>query len=154
MKGAYILIGLSFVFALLPLVSFSIASILQIVSLVFIWCWIALWIKRYHDGGKSGWMCLLPIVVWLILTAIVMGLASTLMPSGAEAEMEAAMNEAVADGGDFGSMMSMMMGASKEVAKETALRSAIAGAIPSLIVAFLFNAMIKKDPSDNQYGPA
>ena len=39
----------------------SLAALAGIVSFALIYPWIVIWIKRYHDGGKSGWMSLLPI---------------------------------------------------------------------------------------------
>ncbi len=153
MKGAYILIAAAFVIALMPLISFSLAMPLSILSLVMLWCWIVLWIKRYHDAGKSGWMCLIPIVVFIILAVIADAVMTMMGLSGVDAEMQAQMNEA-AEGGDFASMMSTIMGASADIAKKTAIPSAVSGAIVSLIIAFVFNAMIKGEPNENRFGPA
>ncbi len=156
MRGAYVLIGIAFILALLPLVSYQLSMIGSIIGLVMLWCWIVLWIKRYHDSGKSGWMSLLPIIAFVILSMIVGMLVSTMGMSGMDPETAAAMNEAAeeaAASGDFGAMMSSMMGASEGLAKKLAIPNAISTAVLSLAIAFLFNSMIKQEPNDNQYGP-
>ena len=153
MRGAYVLIGLSFVIALLPLISFSIGTAFGLLSIVMLWCWIVLWIKRYHDAGKSGWMCLVPIIAFIILALVANMVMTATGMSGMDPEIQAQMDDA-ATSGDFGSMFGAMMGASEEIAKKTAIPSAVSGAIVSLIVAFLFNSMIKGEPNENRFGPA
>ena len=66
MKGVVVLIAISAVLGVLPLLSFEIGSVFKILMLVLIWCWIVLFIKRFRFAGKSGWMCLLPIIVYVI----------------------------------------------------------------------------------------
>ena len=61
MRGATILIVVGLVLGLLPILMPALAM-LSIIFLVMLWCWIVLWVKRYHDGGKSGgarcWPCI------------------------------------------------------------------------------------------------
>lgn len=143
-KGALILIVLGFLIAVSPLINFQLSMILGIVGLVFIWCWIVLWIKRYRDGGKSGWMCLIPIVIFLVLSFIANQVVSSMSMTP---EMQQEMIEAMSSNGDDpGSMFKSLMGASAEMAKKTALPAAIAGAVISALIAFGFNAMIKHQP--------
>jgi len=144
MRGAYVLIALSALFAITPLISVPLSLILSIVGLVFIYCWVVLWLKRYHDGGKSGWMCLVPIIVWLILSFIASSVVSAMFGGAID---QSAANEAAA-AGDLGAVFQAVFGA----AKATAIQSAIAGALVSFIVAFVFNRMIKSDDHENQFG--
>jgi len=118
----------------------AIGMVLGIVSIIFLWCWIVLWIKRYHDAGKSGWMSLLPIVVYIILfLVIIFGYA----------------------GEEISNLMAVATDPDASVEAEAALDAKIGG-IPfllgtslfSAIVAFGFNSLIKSDPDDNQFGPA
>lgn len=153
MKGAYALIAISFVLGILPLINYKIGSILSIVGIVLIWCWIVLFIKRLHDGGKSGWMCLLPILAFIVLSMIM----STVITSMFAGDMQAAMTEATeaaAESGDFGAIMSASMEMAEGIAKKTALPSAIGGAVVSFIIAYVTNMLIKRDDHDNQFGPA
>lgn len=150
-KGALILIVLGFLFAISPLINFQLSMILNVVGLVFIWCWVVLWVKRYHDSGKSGWMCLIPIVIWLVLSVIVSQVVTAMLTTP---EMQQEMMDAMSSSGDDpGSMFSALLGASAEMAKKTALPLAISGAVVSALVAFLFNAIIKHQPEENQFGP-
>ena len=103
MKGATLIIVITLVLGLLPIISAGFAA-LSIVTLVFLWCWVVLWVKRYHDAGKSGWTCLLPIIVYLVLAAIV-GIVLPGMftdPEAAAAAAEAAAE--AAETGDFGAV--------------------------------------------------
>lgn len=43
----------------------------QLIALVLIYPWVCVYSKRLHDMGKSGWLQLIPIVVFLV--AIIVG---------------------------------------------------------------------------------
>lgn len=146
MSGVTVLIIISLVLALLPIFVPALA-LLGIVGLVLIWCWVVLWVKRYHDAGKSGWMCLIPIIVLIVLSMILSTVLAGMFVDTAAAE---AMAEA-AESGDIGGLMSM---AGKGGMTTTgAIISAVASAVLSYVVAMVFNNMIKHDAHDNQFGP-
>jgi len=143
LKGAIILIVLGALLSLPAILGLPdiVGTIAGLISFLLLWCWIALWIKRYHDGGKSGWMSLVPILAYVVLTLIVMGAIM---------------------GGSFMELMNASMnGADPETIKEleaamtaeTGLPVTIASIVISLVVAFLFNKLIKQDMHDNQFGP-
>lgn len=153
MKGAYVLIAISFVLGILPLINYQLGTMLGMLGLVLIWCWIVLFIKRLHDAGKSGWLCLLPILAFIVLSFIMSSVITGMFAGDLQAAMQEA-TEAAAESGDFGSIMSASMEMGKDIAKKTALPSAIGGAIVSFIIAYVTNMLLKRDAHDNQFGPA
>ena len=153
MQGAYVLIALGFVINVFPLISFQIGSILSIVGLALIWCWIALFIKRFHDAGKSGWLCLVPIVIFIIGSMVLGSVLSNMFAGDLVAEMETAV-EAATEAGSFADIMKITMEMGVEISKKTALPVSIATAALSFIVAYAVNMKLKGDEGDNQFGPA
>ncbi|MBL4596312.1 MAG: DUF805 domain-containing protein [Robiginitomaculum sp.] len=141
-RSAIILIVIGAVLNIVPYFLGSMAIILGVLSLVLIWPWLALWIKRYHDANKSGWMVLLPIVVLIVLGIGTSFVVNQIMPIDQSA-VEAA-------GTDFMEIMR----ASTEAVKHQMIPNAIVNAVVQLAVVFGFNAMIKSDPEENRFGPA
>lgn len=148
MKGATLLIIIGFILSILPALSTAL-GMLGIIGIVLWWCWIVLWIKRYHDGGKSGWMCLVPIIVFII-ASIVIGLV--VQPMFIDPEFAARTEEAAASG-DFGAIMESAMSGGG-VSKLGIFVVGAVNAVVAYVIAFVFNNMIKSDPHDNQFGPA
>ncbi len=147
MRGAWVLIIAAFVIALLPIIS-PILAIVSIVQLVFIWCWIALWVKRYHDSGQSGWMCLVPIVTYVVLSWLVSAVMMIFLVSSSGI-IEALENADETSNSEdvFGTLMTGGQGA------PFIFGSALAAAALSFAVAFVFNKIIRSDPAPNMYGP-
>ena len=146
MSGVKILVIIAVVLAILPALVPALVM-LNILGLVMLWCWVVLWVKRYHDGGKSGWMCLIPIIIYIILSLIVSTiLAGMFVDTEAIAAIADAQEQA-----DLGALMSMM---GKGGMTTTGLIvTALAGAAVSYIIAMVFNNTIKHDAHDNQFGP-
>ena len=146
MSGVTVLVVISLILSLLP-VFVPALVLLNIIGLVFLWCWVVLWVKRYHDGGKPGWTCLIPIIVYLIV-----GVIAGFVISGMFADPDAALRAAeAAEAGDFGAMFQMM--GSGGLTKTGAIINAVVTAVISYVIAMVFNNMIKHDDHDNQYGP-
>jgi len=143
MKGAIILIVVAVLLSIPTLLGMSGAldAIANILSFVTLWCWIVLWVKRYHDAGKSGWTCLLPIIAFLVL---VVGIVCVLYGSDFMEMFRAGINGA--DEIEIAEMEAALE-------KKTELPILIISTIVSLAIAFLFNKMIKQDMHDNQFGP-
>ena len=143
MKGAIILIIIG---ALLTLPSTlgmkAVGTALGVLSYLLAFPWVVIWIKRYHDAGKSGWMCLLPLFVYAILLMVVMGALL-----GAEFSQLIEMATSGASQAEQEAFTENMM-------KGKEIPLTLAGMGTSLVVAFLFNAMIKRDDHENQFGPA
>ncbi len=144
MKAAITLIVLAVILSIPGIMGMSqgLQSILGIISFLLIIPWIFIWIKRYHDGGKSGWMCLLPILVY----AVVLGILMTVLMGDVFAYTMQAASEGAAMDADMEAEIEAM-------AQAKAVPMTIASTVVSLAIAFLFNAMIKQDPNDNQFGP-
>ena len=142
-KGALILIVIGFLLSLPSLLGMNkIGTPLGFLSYLLAFPWVVIWIKRYHDGGKSGWMCLIPLLVYAVLMMIAMG---SLL------------------GGEFAQIMEMATSGASQAEQEAATEAmmkgkevpvGVAGLVCSLVVVFLFNALIKRDDHENQFGPA
>jgi len=146
MSGVTILVVIGLILALIPVFVPALAA-LGIIALVTIWCWIVLWVKRYHDGGKSGWMCLIPIVVWIVILIIV----GTVLPGMFQDPEAAAVIAEATEAGDFGALFRASMGGGMTTMGQ--IINAVLGAVISYVVAMIFSNMIKQDMHDNQYGP-
>jgi len=146
MSGVKVLILISLVLGLLPVFVPSLAF-LGIIGIVLLWCWIVLWIKRYHDGGKSGWMCLIPIIVFIVASIIFAFIIKAMFTDpGAAAAIEAATQS-----GDFGALMGASAGGG--LTKLGQIVNAVGGAALGYVIAMVINNTIARD-GDNQYGPA
>ena len=144
--GALVLIAISFVLALLPAVVggtalMAVSGVTSLIGLVMIWCWIALWIKRLHQGGITGWMTILLGLGWFFINSVVGSVMTALMApelmsmsAGSEGFMEAIQQ-------------------SMEMSRELAVPNAIAGALVSAGYVFVANAALPSHDGENKYGP-
>lgn len=147
MRGAYVLIAVSLLINLLPMVSAAAAAPFKILMLVVAYCWTALFIKRFRDGGKSGWMVFIPIGV----TLIAMFIHNSAVPPIFAPEIYANMQEATMEMMSSGLNMSELMAGSAQIAQEfqeplnkkIALPGSFIYAAWSFAIAYGFNKMIK-----------
>lgn len=145
--GALVLIALGFVLAVLPLAAsgtamMAISSLTTLIGLVAMWCWIALWVKRLHQGGQTGWLTVLIVLGWIILSNIV-GTVVTLMIAPDLMTMSPS-------DGNFMQVIQESM----ERARQVAIPSAIANAVVSLVYVFAVNALLPSQDGENRFGPA
>ena len=138
-NAAMILIAIGAILSLLPLALPALTA-LSFVSLVLIYPWVVIWVKRLHDAGKSGWLFLVVLVLYLIAS-----FAASLFISAQFAPAQAP----VVDPADLSVMMANMAAQ----AQATALPSAIVSVVVSLAFVFAGNALLKSDPAPNEYGP-
>ncbi len=149
MKGVTILVIIGFVLGILPAISPALA-VLGIIGLVTLWCWVVLWVKRYHDAGKSGWMCLVPIIAYIIVAMII---STVVQPMFVDPDFAATLAEAEASG-DVGAIFQAALSGGGGITKVGTFVLAAIGAAVSYGIAMVFNGMIKSDADDNQFGPA
>jgi len=137
MKCAILLIIITAVIGLVPIISTTLGGILSLISIVLLYPWVVIFMKRMRDGGKSGWMCLVAILVYFVASMIVGIIVVALVGGGMAGMMDAA--------GDPASM--------KDLTMKITIPSVIAGAAVSYLIAFLINKFVPHDAHDNQYGP-
>ena len=144
-KAGLVLVAITFVLALLPLaLPIVVAGLISILSLVLLYPWVCIWSKRLHDAGKSGWLFLVVLVVWIILSLVVSKIV-TLIFGGEAARM---MANAIETGN-----MDAVMQANEATVQATALPGAILNALLGIAMVFGGNAILKQDPQENRYGP-
>ena len=136
-NAAMILIAIGAILTLLPLALPALTA-LSFVSLVLIYPWVVIWVKRLHDAGKSGWMFVIVLVLYLIAN-----FASGQFISAQFAPAQAP----VADPTDFSAVMASMTAQMQA----TALPSAIVSVVVSLAFVFAGNALLRSDPAPNAY---
>ena len=154
MKGMMVLAILAAIFSLTGLISFSLSQILGFASFLLVIPLFFLLVKRSHDSGKSGWMSIVWFILWLVIWLIMATIMNKIMPAAAEADLKAAMEGVIADGGGLGEIVSITKEFGPTIAKQTAIPSALAGLIGTGAAAFLINMFNKRDDHENQYGPA
>ena len=145
--GALVLIAISFVFAVLPAVVggmalMAVSGITGLIGLVMIWCWIALWVKRLHQGGITGWMTILLALGWFFVNMIVGTIVTAVMAPELMSMQPTS--------GDFMEIMQQRMEASRAVVIPSAIASALVG-VGYVLVA---NMALPSHDSENQFGPA
>ena len=136
--ASLILIAIGAILSILPALN-PVLAILGIVSLVLIYPWIVIWVKRLHDAGKSGWLFLVVFVLWLIVSLAVGAFITAQF--GPDTDPAAATD------------LAGMMAAMNETTRATAIPNTIASVVVSLIFVFAGNALLKGDPGPNAYGP-
>jgi len=150
-RAVIILFGIS---AVLNVISAFVSPFLGFVGILFIWPWIAVHVKRFHDAAKTGWltvaMVLLAIVVSFVLAAFLPGLFGV-DQAALQADMERQIEQAAASGNPAAAM-SVAMEASKAAAQAQLIPSLVSSLIVTGVVGAVMG-LFKTDPNDNQYGP-
>lgn len=151
-RAVLILLGIS---VAMSVISAFVSPFLSFISLLFIWPWIAVHVKRFHDSGKTGWITVAMVVLAIIVSAI----AGFLLPGlfgvdqlALQEDMQREIERASA-GGDPSAAIGAAMEASKRVAQAQLLPSILSTAIVTGVVGAVMGAINKTDPNDNQYGP-
>jgi uncharacterized membrane protein YhaH (DUF805 family) len=150
-RGLIILLVISLA---LSAISAFVSPFIGFASLLFIWPWIAIHVKRFHDSNKSGWLTI-AIVVLVFVISFVAGL---ILPSlfgvdvlALQQDMQRDIENAAA--GDPSVAISAAMDGAKRVAQAQLLPSLLATTISTLVAGVVMGLINKTDPNDNQYGP-
>ncbi|MDG1126378.1 MAG: DUF805 domain-containing protein [Hellea sp.] len=150
-KAAYILIliGLFYRVFLWLLPPSVIQIILMLMSFLILYSWLAIWIKRYHNAGKSGWYSLLPIITLMFLNSLSERILIINFDAGYVAFREEMMALSKNPSGDISAFFEIM-DKSLQPFPSVILSSLVA----SLVVVIMFNSyIISSDDHENQYGP-
>jgi uncharacterized membrane protein YhaH (DUF805 family) len=132
-ETAFILIAIGAIISLLPQVAPSLA-LWSFISLVLVYPWIVIWVKRFHDAGKSGWMFLLVLALWMGAGAAAnFFITRRFVPDLPPADPNHLMASVTAQ------------------MQATALPNTIVSAIISLVFVLVVNALLKSDPGPNAY---
>jgi len=142
LKGAIILITINVILSALSHFMAGLMVWFVLVSIILIWPWLAIWVKRFHDGGRSGWMVLVAILVWAVVGWAFSLIVNMVIP------IDKTVIEAAAASGDIGEIIRVSI----ESVKPQFFLRLIFSVVGSLIVVLLFNAIIKSDPEENQFG--
>lgn len=135
-NAALVLIAIAAGLGLVPLVWPSL--LLSFVSMVLIYPWAVIWVKRFHDAGKSGWMFLAVLVPWLAVQMAAGWFISTQFGLGQPAP---------------GTPPAEVFAHAAANMQMIAIPGAIASTIIALAVALMVNEELKSQPGDNKYGP-
>ncbi len=149
-RGVLILLAIS---AGLTVISAFVSPFLGVIGLVFIWPWIAVHVKRFHDAGKSGWLTIAMVVLAIVLSVVLSMILPPLFGIDAAAQ-QAEMQEEIerASRGDPAAAFGAAMEASRGIAQASLVPSILSTAIVTGIVGAVMG-LFKTDPNDNQYGP-
>ncbi len=146
MRAGYILIIIGVAFGLTKLISPAIGAMFGLISVFLVYPWVVIWVKRLHNGGKTGWMIFLYILLYCV--ALITLAAIVMFTFG---------------GGDFMTMITEQMNGdisqaeymrkSAELGERLTLPMLISGLIASLATLFIGDKTIGNDPGDNEFGP-
>lgn len=133
-NAALVLIAIGAGMGLMPLVWPSL--ILSFVGMVFIYPWAVIWVKRFHDAGKSGWMFLAVLVPWLAVQMTAGWFISRQFGMATPAP---------------GTPAEIMAHALVQM-QAIAIPGTIASTVIALAVALVVNEELKSQPGENKYG--
>ncbi|MEZ5997676.1 MAG: DUF805 domain-containing protein [Hyphomonas sp.] len=140
--------------AVLSAVAAYVSPFIGFAGILLLWPWIAIFVKRFHDAGKTGWLTLAMVVLFIIVSFIVGMLLMSVFGINS-AEMQEQMMKEMEDlqsSGDPGAVMAYAMEQSKKMAQAQLIPNILSSAIVTGIMGLVMS-LFKSDPGDNQYGP-
>jgi uncharacterized membrane protein YhaH (DUF805 family) len=148
-RGALILFAIS---ALLAVVSAFVSPFVGMAGLLFVWPWIAIHVKRFHDAGKTGWLTLAMVVLAIIVSFVANSFLPGLFGVDSAAEQAKMMEEMTSSGSDDpGAMMAAAMEGSKKLAQRLLPAQILSTLLITGVVGTVMG-LFKQEPRDNQYG--
>lgn len=135
-NAALILIAVGAALSLMPLLLPALWMV-SLASMLLLYPWAVIWVKRFHDAGKSGkwFFAVLALLMIASLTANHF-ITSKLAPPPPQPGQPV----------DIAAMMQAQILA-------TALPATIIAVVLSLAVALIINEELKSDPGENPHGP-
>jgi uncharacterized membrane protein YhaH (DUF805 family) len=131
---ALVLIAIGACFSLLPWVRPDMA-LLSLASLLLVYPWVVIWVRRFHDAGKSGKMFLVVLALWLVAGFAANRLIVSRFVTAPPIDPKFV----------WASVMAQM--------HANAVPGTIVSVIISLAFALVINEELKSDPAENAYGP-
>ena len=145
-KGGFILIALGVLLGLTSLISPQIGKIFSFISILLIYPWVVIWVKRLHNGGKSGWMVLVYLLIYVVLMLIAMLIVMGLFGGGEYFKM-------IMDSANGDISQAEMETRAAAYGKSIMIPSNIASIAVSLLTMFIGDKATPNDSGDNQFGP-
>ncbi len=146
-RCGFILILISVAISLVNLLSPQIGKMLGILSYALIYPWVVIWIKRLHNGGKSGWMFLVYMLLYFFVALFGFGIAMSVFGGSEFMQM-------VTDQTN-GKITQAEMQIQAEIwARKFTAPMLIASIGVSVLTMYIGDKTIPTDRDENQYGPA
>jgi uncharacterized membrane protein YhaH (DUF805 family) len=121
--------------SLMPLINAALAAV-SFAGILLLYPSIVIWVKRFHDAGKSGWWFLAVFVAQAVTSIVVSRfIVARFLPPPPPVDPHFI----------WLSMVAQM--------RANALPSTISGVVISLAFALIINEELKSDPEENAYGP-
>jgi uncharacterized membrane protein YhaH (DUF805 family) len=140
--------------SVLAAVSAYASPFLGMLGIVFVWPWIVLHVKRFHDADMTGWvtigMVVLAAILSMVLGLVLPGLFG--IDTFAMSEQMTRDMEDMAASNDPGAMIAATMEATKKMAQAQLLPNILSTAIVTGVVGFVMS-LFKATPGTNKFGP-
>ena len=147
-RGLIVLIGISIVLSVISVYSpVAVASILSVVSLLLVYPIICVYGKRFHDNGRTAWLVLAVLVVYIIISMILTAVLTPILASEFAA-FQTELQEQIASG-EVGFVEAMELAQAQ--AGSTLVLTIVVTLIASLLTGF-FVARLSSDPDENEHG--
>lgn len=143
--AGFVLILIGTAFQILALMNFELAQKINWLSYGLIYPWVVIWIKRLHEGGKSGWMFPLYILLYFLLSTLGFFLVNTLFGNGEFWPLVLDISQQQIPDADVEVRLIAWV-------KSIQLPSTIVSILVRLLVLYIGDWTIGIDPDDNQWG--
>ena len=144
-KAGYILILIGTAFSMSKVISPAIGGIFGFLSMLLLYPWACIWIKRLHNGGKSGWMVCLYILIYVVIFTI--GMVLVLIAFGGD-ELSGLVSEQMRGEISYEEYTNRL----ETMAPKFFLPITISGILSSLLTLFIGDKTIPNDDGENQFG--
>ncbi len=145
--AGYILILIGVFVQIIALVNFNLARSINLLTYFLIYPWIVIWIKRLHDGGRSGWNLISYLLLYSILSTLGFLLVVFIFDKqGSFWQMALQASNHMIDEAELEAQM-------LDFTKKILLPSTIVSTLVSLATLHIGDKTIPTDAGENQYGP-
>lgn len=144
-RAGYILILASTALNMLKILSPALAPLLALLSMLLVYPWAMIWIKRLHDGGKKGEGIFLYVLIYFIFLLI--GVLIVVFSFVGDRFFEIVNAQISGEISQTEYMRQIEI-----LGQELTLPILIASILSSIATLFVGNKIIPNDQGDNQYG--